>query len=409
MLNKIWLTFFTLSFAWALVQGFVFDDGLIFQRMMQSVFDMAKLTVELAIGLIGVMAFWLGISRIAEQNGMIEKLSQWLAPFFQRVMPEIPSQHPATGHVTMNMAANMLGLDNAATPLGLKAMRSLQELNPNKDTASNAQVLFLVLNTSSITLFPITVFMYRAQQGAANPTDVFLPILLATCASTLVGFFAVCLIQRINIWQGKFLAGMALIFACFAAFLVWLISLPITTLEYQSSVWANLLLLSFIVGVLIVGHFKKIAVYQEFVEGAKEGFQVAITIIPFLLAMLVAIGLLRASGVLEGLLQLITLFIAVINGDTRFVDALPVAFLKPLSGSGARAMMVEVMNNQGADSFAGRLASIMQGSTETTFYVLAVYFGSVGIRYTRHAISCGLLADLAGISAAIGATYWFYG
>ncbi|WP_111977388.1 nucleoside recognition domain-containing protein [Algibacillus agarilyticus] len=408
MLNKIWLAFILSAFGFACFNAVYLGDGLIFEQMMQSVFSMAKVTVELSIGLIGLMAFWLGVSRIAEKNGLVSQLSRLLTPVFTKIMPEVPRNHPALGHITMNMAANVMGLDNAATPLGLKAMRSLQSLNPIPDTASNAQIMFLVLNTSSITLFPITVFMYRAQQGALQPTDVFLPILLATMASTLAGFMAVCFVQKINLLRIKSLIILSLIIGFCVAMVTLLITLSVEQLNYFSSVSANFLILLFIVIVLFVGHIKKLNVYDEFVEGAKEGCTIALSIIPYLLAMLVAIGLLRSSGLLDGLLHLITMVVASLNGDTRFVDALPVAFLKPLSGSGARAMMVETMQNYGADSFAGRLAAILQGSTETTFYVLAVYFGSVGIKYVRHALTCGLIADLAGILAAIGVTYLFY-
>ncbi|NTS76984.1 spore maturation protein [Catenovulum sp. SM1970] len=409
MLNKIWFYTISIAFLSACYQGFVVADVEIFQRMLTAIFDMAQLCVKLAIGLIGLLAFWLGIARVAEKSGAIQKLAHKLSPLFSSIMPEVPKGHPALGHVTMNMAANMMGLDNAATPLGLKAMQSLQSLNPKPDTASNAQILFLVLNTSSITLFPITVFMYRAQLGAASPTDVFLPILLATCASTLAGFLAVAYCQKLNLFRLKMLMVLGLFISLMSGLFVYLMTLTAHQLETVSSVGANFLILFFIVLILAIAHFKRVEVYQEFVEGAKEGFNTAVSIIPFLLAMLVAIAMLRSSGILDSMLALIGLLVSLFNGDTRFVDALPVAFLKPLSGSGARAMMIETINTHGVDSFAGRLAAIMQGSTETTFYVLAVYFGSVKIKYVRHAIGCGLFADFAGISAAILVAFIFYG
>ncbi len=409
MITKIWFYFILSAFVYASGQALFTGNQAIFQDLLDSIFTMAEISVTIAIGLIGLLAFWLGISRVAEQSGLIYRLSLALSPLFRFIMPSVPKGDPALGHVTMNMAANMMGLDNAATPLGLKAMKALQVLNPKPDTASDAQIMFLVLNTSSITLFPITVFMYRAQQGAANASDVFLPILLATCASSLAGFFAVAFFQRINIFKRQFFVCLSLLLGFLAALIAWLLGLSAEVLQAQSSFAANFLILLFIVAILSIAYFKKIDVYSEFIEGAKEGFNVAVSIIPFLLAMLIAIGLLRSSGLLDGLLQLIIWLVALFNGDVRFVDALPVAFLKPLSGSGARAMMIETMNTHGADSFAGRLASIMQGSTETTFYVLAVYFGSVGIRYMRHAVTCGLIADVTGICAAISVAYAFYG
>lgn len=409
MLNKIWFGFIASAFLFALGKATFLGDLLVFERMLQAVFDMSKLTVELAIGLIGLLAFWLGVSRVAEQSGVIAKFAQVFTPLFSRLMPDVPRGHAATGHVSMNLAANVMGLDNAATPLGLKAMKSLQELNPKKDTASDSQILFLVLNTSSVTLFPITVFLYRAQQGAASPTDVFLPIILATSASTLAGLLAVSWFQKIRLFEKSMLLALSAVFAIFGAFIVWLMTMTAQQLETTSAVSANFLIMLFVVVVLAIGFIKKIEIYQEFVEGAKEGFSTAVTLIPYLLAMLVAIGLLRSSGLLEALLDGVRYLVVLVNGDERFVEALPTALLKPLSGSGARAMMVETMQQYGADSFAGRLASIMQGSTETTFYVLAVYFGSVGIKYVRHAVTCGLIADVAGLSAAVLVCYAFYG
>jgi len=409
LLNRIWLGFILSAFVYASFNAFVLGDGDIYARMIQSIFDMAKLSVEISIGLVGLLAFWLGISKVAEKAGLIDKLANLMSPLFRILMPAIPANSPAQGHISMNLAANMMGLDNAATPLGLKAMQSLQVHNSQKDTASDAQIMFLVLNTSSVTIFPVTVFMYRAQAGAEMATDVFLPILFATLCSTLAGIIAVASIQKLPIFKLKPLVIFGAVFALFGAAISYLLTMSAEQLAQASSFWANFLLMAFICLVLAVAATKKVSAYQEFVEGAKEGFGVAIQIIPYLLAMLVAIAAVRASGMLEGLLAAIKWCVLTLGFNAQFVDALPTAFLKPLSGSGARAMMVETMNTYGSDSFAGRLASIMQGSTETTFYVLAVYFGSVGIKYTRYAISCGLIADAAGLTAAIAVCYWFFG
>ncbi len=409
MLHRIWLFFFLLAFASGLYHWLWLGDAEVFQRLVQSTFDMSKLSVELAIGLIGTLAFWLGIMKLAEAAGLVDKLAVLLAPLFTRLMPELPPRHPAIGSMTMNLSANMLGLDNAATPLGLKAMQDLQDLNPRKDTASNAQILFLVLNTSSVTLFPITVFLYRAQQGAANPTDVFIPILIATSCSTLAGLLMVSWVQKIRLWDRVTLLYIGGFCALLMAFIGYFSTLAIDELQRQSSLVGNLLIFSAIIFFLLCAHFKQVNIYETFIEGAKQGFNVAIMIIPYLLAMLVAIGVLRASGALEGIVWLLRELVALFGMDTRFADALPTAIMKPLSGSGARAMMLETMHSHGADAFVSRVASIIQGSTETTFYVLAVYFGSVGIRHTRHALACGLTADLAGIIAAIACGYWFFG
>jgi len=409
MLNIIWLSFFFTAFAAALWQWLSGSNPEVFTQLVGASFNMASLAVEIAIGLIGVMALWLGLFRVAEHGGLIALVARATAPVFRRLMPEIPAGHPALGSVTMNLAANFLGLDNAATPMGLKAMNDLQTLNTSKDTATNAQILFLVLNTSSVTLIPVTIFLYRAQQGAAAPADVFLPILMATSASTVTGLLAVAWVQKLRlidpvllVWFGAFATLMALM-------LSWIVSMPTELLSNRSAQFGNLLLFTVIVLFLVSGVQRKLDCYSLFVEGAKEGFEVAIRIIPFLLAMLVAIGVFRASGCLDLLLSGIRNLVSALGMDTRFVDALPTAFMKPLSGSGARAMMLETMNTFGVDSFAGRTAATLQGSTETTFYVVAVYFGSVGIRKTRHAITCGLLADLAGITTAILAAYWFFG
>ncbi|MGH1460534.1 MAG: nucleoside recognition domain-containing protein [Neptuniibacter sp.] len=409
MLHRIWLAFFLIAFFGGLYQWLWLDDATVFQRMVQSTFDMSKLSVELAIGLIGTLAFWLGIMKLAESSGLVDKFSMAISPLFTRLMPEVPKGHPAMGSMTMNLSANMLGLDNAATPLGLKAMQDLQSLNPQKDTASNAQILFLVLNTSSVTLFPITVFLYRAQQGASDPTSVFIPILIATCCSTLAGLLAVSFVQKIRLWERVTLLYIGGFVACLLAFIGYFTTLTIDELQRQSSLVGNLMIFSAIIGFLSVAHIKGINIYETFIEGAKQGFDVAVKIIPYLLAMLVAIGVLRASGALEGFIWILKEGIGLLGMDTRFADALPTAIMKPFSGSGARAMMLETMDSHGVDSFAAYLASVIQGSTETTFYVLAVYFGSVGIRHTRHAIACGLTADLAGIIAAITVGYWFFG
>ncbi len=409
MLNRIWSGFFFVAFISAMVQWLVFDQVLIFAEIVNAIFDMSRVTVEIAIGLIGILSFWLGMMKIAEHAGIIDKIAQFISPLFVRLMPEVPKGHPAIGSMTMNLSANFLGLDNAATPLGLKAMQDLQLLNPNKEMASDAQILFLVLNTSAVTLFPVTVFVYRAQQGALNPTDVFVPILLATFASTLAGLFAVAFVQKIKLYQQVILLYLAAGIALVGGIVVYFSTLSAELLAQQSSLMGNLLIFSTLISFLFVALKRKVNVYDSFIEGAKQGFETSIKIIPYLLAMLCAIGVFRASGALDILVDGIRQLVLLFNGDTRFVDALPTAFMKPLSGSGARAMMIETMNTHGADSFAGRLASIVQGSTETTFYVLAVYFGSVGIRYSRHALACGLIADLAGITAAIGVCYWFFG
>lgn len=408
MLAQLWFGFFALSFAAALYQWLINGQADIFSVLVQSTFEMAGLSVEIAIGLIGILCLWLGFFRIAEKAGLIQILSRGLEPLFLKLMPEIPRGHASHGSMTMNIAANMLGLDNAATPMGLKAMQDMQTLNPSKDTASNAQILFLVLNTSSVTLLPITIFMYRAQQGSADPTAVFIPILLATSASTLAGLLAVSYVQKINLLNKvvlSYFAGFAILLSMLGSYLL---SQPADQIATISSLFGNLILFGLIMLFLSYGWWKKVDVYDAFVDGAKEGFDVAIKLIPYLVAMLVAIGLLRSSGVLDAVLIGIEYVISLFGFNTDFVQALPTALMKPLSGSGARAMMLETMNTHGVDSFPATLAAILQGSTETTFYVLAVYFGSVGIRHVRHAISCALIADAAGITVAIMAGYWFF-
>ncbi len=409
MLHRIWLSFFVIGFLSALYQWLGLGDADVFQRIIKSTFDMASLSVELSIGLVGVLSLWLGIAALGEASGLMAKLAHALSPLFTRLMHEVPKGHPAIGSMTLNLSANVLGLDNAATPLGLKAMQDLQSLNPKPDTASNAQILFLVLNTSSVTLFPITVLLYRAQLGAVDPASVFIPILLATSCSTLAGLLVTAWVQKIKLWDTVVLGYLALIMGSLFAVIAYFATLSAEQLQQSSSLVSNLMIFSIIMLFLLVAHYKKVNVYDTFIEGAKKGFQVAIDIIPFLLAMLVAIGIFRASGALDVAIDSVRDVVVMAGWDTRFVDALPTAMMKPLSGSGARAMMVETMNTHGVDSFQGLLSATIQGSTETTFYVLAVYFGSVGIRHGRHALACGLTADIAGIVSAIFIAYWFYG
>jgi len=409
MLHRIWLGFFLVAFVSSLVQWLWVGDAEVFQRMVSSLFEMARLAVELAIGLIGLMALWLGVVAVGEASGLIDKLARLLSPVFTRLMPDVPSGHPAISSMTLNLSANILGLDNAATPLGIKAMQDLQTLNPTPEVATNAQILFLVLNTSSVTLFPVTILLYRAQMGAPDPAAVFIPILIATSCSTLVGLLVTAWVQRINLRDTVLLGATGLGFATLLALIGWFSTLTAIELQRQSSLVSNFLIVSLIMLFLVVAHRRSVNVYETFIEGAKQGFETAIAIIPYLLAMLVAIGVFRASGALDILLEAIRAVVSSLGADARWVDTLPTALMKPLSGSGARAMMIDTMNTFGVDSFQGRLAATLQGSTETTFYVLAVYFGSVGIRHARHALACGLAADFAGIVAAIGVAYWFYG
>ena len=384
------------------------DPG-VFAAMVESLFAMAKLSVEVMILLFGTLTLWLGFLRIAERAGLVDVLARLLGPLFTRLMPEVPRGHPALGLITLNFAANGLGLDNAATPIGLKAMKALQELNPSSTTASNAQILFLVLNASSLTLLPVSIFMYRAQQGAVDPTLVFLPILLATSASTLVGLLSVAFMQRLKLWDpvvlGYLIPGALLLGGGMAL----LAGLSATALAALSSLMGNLTLFGLILLFVLCGAVKKVPVYEAFVEGAKEGFEVAKSLLPYLVAMLCAVGVLRASGALDLGLDGIRSLIEWAGWDTRFVDALPTALVKPFSGSAARAMLIETMQSHGVDSFPALVAATLQGSTETTFYVLAVYFGAVGIQRARHAVGCALLADLAGVLASIGVCYWFFG
>ncbi|HCD6682746.1 TPA: hypothetical protein NDU59_000316, partial [Pseudomonas aeruginosa] len=406
MLNGLWLGFFLVAAASALARWLIGGDATVFAAMVESLFAMAKLAVEVMVLLFGTLTLWLGFLRIAEKAGLVERLAVLLGPLFRRLMPEVPPGHPAIGLITLNFAANGLGLDNAATPIGLKAMKALQELNPSSTTASNAQILFLVLNASSLTLLPVTIFMYRAQQGAADPTLVFLPILLATSASTLAGLLSVALMQRLRLWDPVVLAYLIPGALLLAGFMAVLGTLSVTALAQLSSLLGNLTLFSLIVLFLIVGALKKVPVYESFVEGAKEGFDVARNLLPYLVAMLCAVGVLRASGALEVVLGGIRWAVEGLGWDSRFVEALPTALVKPFSGSAARAMLLETMQTHGVDSFPALVAATVQGSTETTFYVLAVYFGSVGLQRARHAVGCALTADLAGVIASIGVCYW---
>jgi len=372
-------------------------------------FSLSKTAFEISLGLTGVLALWLGIMRIGEKSGFMQLLTQALTPLFSKLMPDVPPNHPALAAIVMNISANALGLDNAATPLGIKAMKELQTLNPTPETASNAQILFLVINTSAVTLFPVTIFTYRAQLGAANPTDVFIPILIATYMSTMIGLLAVASVQKINLLDKvifSYLSGFTLFVA---GILSYFAQLSQTEMLIQSALISNVILFSLVMTFISGAVYQRINAYDAFIEGAKEGFQTAITIVPYLVAMLVAIGVFRASGALDLIIELIRYGVHSFGLDARFIDALPTALMKPFSGSGARAMMVDTMQMHGADSFAGRLSSIVQGSTETTFYVLAVYFGSVGIKNIRHAAACGIIADFAGIIAAIFIAYWFFG
>ena len=427
VLNYIWIAFFLLAAVCAIIQCFLGNSG-VFADMVGSTFENAKTAFEISIGLTGVLSLWMGIMKIGEKGGMVSLLSKLLSPLFTRLFPDIPKGHPATGHIFMNIAANMLGLDNAATPLGLKAMESMQELNKSKnegqgvlkgwsaekvaklnETASNSMIMFLVLNTSGLTIIPVSIMVYRAQMGAAQPTDVFVPILLATFAATLAGIIITSIYQRINLFQPVLLGtlgGMCLL----VAGMIWGFSqLDKETMDMVSTLVANIILFGIMLAFIIAGMVKKVNVSETFIEGAKDGFTTAVRVIPYLVAILIAIGVFRASGGMDILIRGINWLVELCGGNSDFVAALPTALMKPLSGSGARGMMVDTMTTYGPDSFAGRLACIFQGSTDTTFYILAVYFGSVGIRHTRHAVTCGLLADLFGILAAIAVAYFFFG
>ncbi len=409
MLNKLWLAFFVVASVAGLYQWIILHDPEVFARIVASLFSMAELSVELMVLLFGTLTLWLGFLRIAEAAGLIEFLSRLLAPLFRRLMPEVPAGHPALGLITLNFAANGLGLDNAATPIGLRAMRELQSLNPEPKSASNAQILFLVLNASSLTLLPVTIFMYRAQQGAADPTLVFLPILLATTASSLAGLLSVAVMQRLRLHDPVVLAWLGGMILALGGFMALLATLSTAAIAAFSSLLGNLTLFGIIMVFLLAGARKGVPVYESFVEGAKEGFDISKSLLPYLVAMLCAIGVLRASGALDVVLDAIRWMVHAGGLDSRFVDALPTALVKPFSGSAARAMLIETMQHFGVDSFPALLAATVQGSTETTFYVLAVYFGAVGIQRARHAVGCALIADLAGVLASIGVCYWFFG
>ena len=408
VLNYIWVAFFIIAFVIALLKMIFMGDMEVFPAMMNSTFDSSKTAFEISLGLTGVLSLWLGIMKIGEKGGVIAVLSRILSPVFTKLFPDIPKGHPVTGSIFMNIAANMLGLDNAATPLGLKAMEQLQTLNPKKDTATNPMIMFLVLNTSGLTLIPVSILVYRAQLGAAQPTDIFIPILLATFFSTLAGIVITSLYQRINLLN-KVMVGVLGGMSVLVALIIWSFGqMSKDTMNVVSTSVANILLMTIIVLFIFAGLRKRVNVYDAFIEGAKEGFTTAVRIIPYLVAILVGVGVFRASGAMNLLVEGIEWCVASVGGDTEFVGALPTALMKPLSGSGARGMMVDAMTTYGADSFVGRLSCIFQGSTDTTFYILAVYFGSVNIRYSRHAVVCGLLADLAGVIAAIAIAYMFF-
>ena len=409
VLNYIWIAFFGIAFLAALVKLVAFGNLEIFPAIMDATFSSSKTAFEISLGLTGVLSLWMGIMKIGEKGGLVNALARWLSPLFIKLFPDLPKNHPVIGNIFMNLAANMLGLDNAATPLGLKAMEGLQELNPKKDTASNSMIMFLVLNTSGLTLIPVSILVYRAQMGAAQPTDIFIPILLATFMSTLVGIIATALYQKISLWNKTILTalGGSLLLV---GLLIWgFSSMDREQMNAVSTTVANVSLFSIIMAFIVAGMRAKTNVYDAFIEGAKDGFSTAVRIIPYLIAILVAVGVFRASGAMDLLTDGVAAILRWCGADDRIVGALPTALMKPLSGSGARGMMVDAMQTYGADSFVGRLSCIFQGSTDTTFYILAVYFGSVGIRKTRHAVTCGLLADAAGILSAITVAYFFFG
>ncbi|WP_315516187.1 nucleoside recognition domain-containing protein [Hoylesella shahii] len=408
VLNYIWISFFLVAFVVALIKLLFMGDATVFPAMMDSTFEMSKKAFEISIGLTGILSLWLGVMKIGERGGVVNALARALSPVFTRLFPDIPKGHPVTGSIFMNISANMLGLDNAATPLGLKAMEQLQTLNTKKDTASNPMIMFLVLNTSGLTLIPVSIMAYRAQLGAAQPTDVFVPILLATFFSTLAGIIITSIYQKINLLKPKTLIGLFVACAIVAG-IIWIFGrMDKETMNIVSTTVANMLLMGIIVAFIVTGVCKRVNVYDTFIEGAKDGFQTAVRIIPYLVAILVGVAVFRASGAMDLLVDGIRWLVGLLGINTDFIEALPTALMKPLSGAGARGIMIDTMSTYGADSFVGRLSCIFQGSTDTTFYVLAVYFGSVGIRYTRHAVACGLLADLAGVVAAILISYLFF-
>lgn len=407
-LNYIWIAFFLIAFVVALAKLVFFQDFEVFSALFDATMESSKLGFEISLGLTGVLTFWLGIMKIGEKGGVINLLTRLIAPFFNRIFPEIPKGHPVYGHIMMNISANMLNLDNAATPMGLRAMNDLQDLNPDKDKASNAQIMFLVLNTTGLTLIPINIMVYRAQLGAENPADVFLPVLIATFFSTLAGLVVVALYQKINLFNKVIMAYVGTATAVIVGMIFYFNSLTPEEIEITSRVVSHVLIFSLIVLFIVMAMRARINIYDTFIEGAKEGFTIAVKIIPYLIAILVSIGVFRASGAMNYLIEGIAWIVTSVGLNADFVPALPTAFMKPLTGSGARAMMVEAMDTYGADSFVGRIASVVQGSTDTTFYIIAVYFGSVGIRSTRYAVTCGLIADFIGIVTAILIGYLFF-
>ncbi len=408
VLNYIWIAFFLIALIVGLIKLIFLDDTEVFTAMVNSTFEMARTGFEISLGLTGVLTLWLGLMRVGEKAGVINILAKVVRPFFHRLFPEIPRHHPAHGSMIMNFAANMLGLDNAATPLGLKAMQELQQLNPEPNTATNAQIMFLVLNTSGLTLIPISIMVYRAQLGAANPSDIFIPILLTTFFSTLAGLIAVAVVQRINLLDRVVLAYLVGLTSAVVAIIIFFSRLPQEQIETISTVAANVMLFGVIAAFIALAMLRRVNVYEAFIDGAKEGFPVVIKIIPYLVAILVAIGVFRASGAMDYLVVGIERALAAVGINTDFIEAMPTALMKPLSGSGSRGMMVDAMQTYGADSFVGRLASTFQGATDTTFYIIALYFGSVGVKRTRYAVTCGLVADLAAVIAGISIAYLFF-
>ncbi len=409
VLNYIWIAFFLIAFIVALTKLIFFGDVQVFTDIMNSTYDTARTGFEISLGLTGVLSLWLGIMKIGERGGMIELFSRGVAPLFSKLFPDIPKNHPASGSMLMNLSANMLGLDNAATPFGLKAMQELQEINTKKDQASNPMIMFLVLNASGLTLIPVTIMVYRAQMGAANPADIFIPIMIATFVATVVGLIAVCLKQRINIFSKEILGFLLIMGGIIAGTVLIFKSMPQEQVSIVSSLVANIILLTIIVLFIIKAMRRKINIFESFIDGAKEGFKTAVSIIPYLIAILVGIGVFRASGAMDFLMEGIRSLVGLTGIDTRWVDGIPTAIMKPLSGSGARGMMIDAMQTFGADSFAGRLSSVLQGATDTTFYIVAVYYGAVNIKNTRYTVQYALLADLAGVIAAIFVAYLFFG
>lgn len=407
-LNYIWISFFIIAFGVAIVRLIFFGDVTIFTEIMDSTYSSAKTGFEISLGLTGVLSLWLGIMKIGEQGGMVQLFSRAASPLFSRLFPDIPKNHPASGSILMNVSANMLGLDNAATPFGLKAMQELQEINPHKDRASNPMIMFLVMNASGLTLIPITVMVYRAQMGAENPADVFIPIMITTFIATLVGVFAVCVKQEINVFNKAILGFFGTMMLLIAGTLFIFNSMPQEKANSMSSLVANMVLLTIIVLFIVKAMRKKINIFNAFIDGAKEGFKTAVTIIPYLIAILVGIGVFRASGAMDFLTAALKDLVAITGADTRWIDGMPTALMKPLSGSGARGMMIDAMKTFGADSFAGRLSSVFQGATDTTFYIVAVYYGAVNIKNSRYTVPYALLADLAGVVAAIFVSYLFF-